>query len=166
MTGHFCGEAGRIQGKPGVGAMIKKKTKGMAAKKSAKKTTKKKTTSAKTTTGKRTDPAQVRADIAGMVKSKARGITKAVMAQATNGCLARTKYLFEMAGIYPAATDGSQATQEEDCLAKTLLDRLTPPQKVEGEGAAVSEDEPALEGSEVEEQAGEKQGSGGAGGES
>ncbi len=133
----FSREAGKSKGKPSVGAMTKKKTKGKAAKKTgkaAKKAAKKRAPRSRNTKGKKSDPEQVRQDIAGMVKSGARGITKAVMARATNGCLARTKYLFEMAGIYPAATDGTQATQDEDCLAKTLLDRLTPP-RAEQKGA-------------------------------
>lgn len=70
-----------------------------------------------------------------MVKAEARDITSAVIAQAMNGELAPAKYLFEMAGVYPPATDGSQATTEEDCLAKTLLDRLGPERK-----PAVTED--------------------------
>ena len=39
------------------------------------------------------------------------------------------KYLFEMAEIYPASTDGSHASAEEDSLAKTLLHRLNLPEE-------------------------------------
>ena len=124
----------QIQGKPSVGAMTKKKAKGKTAKKAAKKSAKKGAPTRRNAKAKKSDPSQVRETIAGIVKSGAKGITEAVMARAANGCLARTKYLFEMAGIYPAATNGSQATQDEDCLAKTLLERLTPP-RTEQKGA-------------------------------
>jgi hypothetical protein len=105
---------------------MKKKTRGKTVKKTAKK---------KSAPKKQADAAQVREDISGMVKADAREITSAVIAQAMNGELAPAKYLFEMAGVYPPATDGSQATTEEDCLAKTLLERLGPERK-----AAVVED--------------------------
>jgi hypothetical protein len=106
----------------GIGAMTRKKAKTgkVAVKKSA---PKKKTTRAK----KQSDPAQVREQLAGIVKSKAKGITKAVMDHAMHGELAPAKYLLEMAGVYPATSDDGQTTQEEDCLAKTLLDRLNVP---------------------------------------
>jgi hypothetical protein len=114
--------------------MIKKKAKGKTA---ATKETKKKTTSRKTKTP--ANPAEVRKDIAKMVKSGARKITKAVMEQAMTGQLAPAKFLFEVAAIYPASTDGSQATTDEDCLAKTLLDRLDIPDRPVGRD---EEDEP------------------------
>lgn len=76
---------------------------------------------------KQTNPAEVRNDIAKIVKSGAKKITKAVMDQAMTGQLAPAKYLFEVAGVYPPITDGSQATSEEECFAKTLLDRLDIP---------------------------------------
>jgi hypothetical protein len=112
-----------VQGESEYGAMIKKK----AAR--ARKTAAKKTDGKKTTKKKQKDPAQVREEIAGIVKSGAKGITKAVMDQAMHGELAPAKYLFEMAGVYPAVNDGEHATEEEDCLAKTLLDRLNLPRK-------------------------------------
>jgi hypothetical protein len=102
--------------------MTRKKAK--AEKTAVKKTApKKKTTRAK----KQSDPAQVREQLAGIVKSKAKGITKAVMDHAMHGELAPAKYLLEMAGVYPATSEDGQTTQEEDCLAKTLLDRLNVP---------------------------------------
>jgi hypothetical protein len=73
---------------------------------------------------KQVDAAQVREDLAGIVKSEAKSITEAVMDQAMHGELAPAKYLLELAGVYPPANEGEQATEEEDCLAKTLLDRL------------------------------------------
>ena len=85
------------------------------------------------------NPAEVRNDIAKIVKSGAKKIAKAVMVQATSGQLATVKYLFEVAGVYPPLTDGSQATKDEDCLAKTLLDQLGIPDKPVGRD---EEDEP------------------------
>jgi len=98
--------------------MIKKKAK---SKKAAKKVSKKRTPR------KQLDPAKVRQEIAGMVKSGAKKITQAVISHAYNGELAPAKYLLEMAGVFPAMTDGSEASAEEDSLAKTLLDRLNIP---------------------------------------
>jgi hypothetical protein len=126
--------AGEFRGMS-IGAMIKKKAKG----KTTKKSTKKKKAAVKR------DPAQVREEIAGMVKSGARDITEAVMGEAKRGELAPAKYLFEMAGVYPPVTDGSQATPEEDSLARTLLDRINPApaRKVESEEEAAPTAAPA-----------------------
>jgi len=101
--------------------MIKKKAKSRVTK----------STGAKKGAGKRgknkkeLDAAQVRKEIAGMVKENAKDMAQKVLQKAiNNGELAPTKYLLEMAGVYPAATDGGEGSEEEDCLAKTLLDRL------------------------------------------
>lgn len=104
--------------------MTKKKAKSEKAA-TTKKPAKKKKTRAK----KQSDPAQVREQLAVMVKSKARGITKELVDHAMHGELAPAKYLLEMAGVFPATTEDGQTTQEEDCLAKTLLDRLNVPHK-------------------------------------
>ena len=100
--------------------MIKKKAKGKAAKK---RTTKKKNQK------KQLDPAEVRQEIAGMVKLEANKITAAVIDQAEHGELAPARYLLEMAGVYPPVTDGSMSSSDEDCLAKTLLHRLNLPEE-------------------------------------
>jgi hypothetical protein len=113
--------------------MIKKKAKGKTAK------TKKKGAPRKPRAKKQVNPAEVRNDIAKIVKSGAKKIAKAVMVQATSGQLATVKYLFEVAGVYPPLTDGSQATTDEDCLARTLLNRLNIPDKPVGRD---EEDEP------------------------
>jgi hypothetical protein len=115
-----------------LGQMIKKKAKSRAKKNVAKKTKKTATkTSAKKKSRGRSrkdlNPAEVRKDIAKIVGSGAKEMTVAVMNEAMKGQLAPAKYLFEVAGVYPPANDGTQATQEEDCLAKTLLDRLNAP---------------------------------------
>ena len=97
--------------------MMKKKAKSKpgARKKSTRKSTKE------------LNPAEVRKDIAQMVDSQAATMAQAVIDEGKKGQLATVKYLFEMAEIFPASTDGSQATAEEDSLAKTLLRRLDLP---------------------------------------
>jgi hypothetical protein len=96
--------------------MIRKKAKGKTA---ATQTTKKKKSTAKTPKAKKqANPAEVRNDIAKIVQSGAKKITKSVMDQAMTGQLAPAKYLFEVAGVYPPSTDGSHATEDEDCFAK------------------------------------------------
>jgi hypothetical protein len=100
--------------------MIKKKARG--------KTAVKKSGGKRRSGKKQLDAAQVREEIAGMVKAGAKQIAEAVMGQAIiNGELAPAKYLFEVASIYPPSTDGSQSLKEEDSLAKTLMDRLNLP---------------------------------------
>ena len=112
----------RIQGKPET-AMIKKKAKG---KKAAPGAAKHKSTRKTPRTKKQANPDEVRKDIAKIVKSGAKRITKAVMEQAMTGQLAPAKFLFEMAAIYPPSTDGSETTRDEECFAKSLMDRLGP----------------------------------------
>ncbi len=72
------------------------------------------------------DPAEVRKDIAQMVDSQATAMAQAVI-DGEKGQLATVKYLFEVAEIYPPATDGSHTSADEECLAKTLLNRLNIP---------------------------------------
>jgi len=96
-----------------------KKTKGKnkgAAKKSAKNNGGK--------TQKPVDLAQVRGDIANLVGDSAADIAIEVIKVAKTGQLAQVKYLFEVAGLYPA-TEGTAATQpQEGSLAHTLLRRM------------------------------------------
>ena len=133
--------------------MIKKKSKktGKAGKSKgkAKKSTK---GSSVSRTKKQVDPVEVRKDIAKIVGSGAKKVAKAVMEEAMKGQLAPAKYMFEVAGVYPPVTDGEQATQEEDCLAKTLLARLNIPKKPVQE----EEDEPAATGHVDEEKKSEQ----------
>jgi hypothetical protein len=75
------------------------------------------------------NPRGVRKDISQMVESEATVMARAVIDEGKKGQLATVKYLFEMAEIYPASTDGSQATADEDSLAKTLLRRLNIPEE-------------------------------------
>jgi hypothetical protein len=66
-------------------------------------------------------------------------MAQAVIGEGKKGQLATVKYLFEMASIFPAPTDGSQASEDEDCLARTLLNRLDLPTEPVGRD---DEDEP------------------------
>ena len=116
--------------------MIKKKAKGKSTAKTKKA---KKNSGGKSKGKKELNPAEVRKEIAQMVDSEATEMAAAVIGEGKKGQLATVKYLFEMAGVYPALTDGSQATTDEDCLAKTLLDRLNIPDKPVGRD---EEDEP------------------------
>jgi hypothetical protein len=81
---------------------------------------------------KETNSADVRKRVSKMVKSKAMAMTKSVIGQTQKGVtkdlqLATVKYLFEMAEIYPPQADQDAASADEDCLAKTLLNRLNIP---------------------------------------
>lgn len=106
--------------------MIRKKSKSKpAAKKAAKKPSARSGASKK----KQANSAEVRKDIAKIVKSGAKKITKAVMEQAMTGQLAPAKYLFEVAAIYPPSTDGSEASTDDESFAQTLLKRLDIPDK-------------------------------------
>lgn len=106
-------------------AMIKK-TKSTAGQPAGKKKNARK----KRTKKKKVDPAKVREELSGMVKSEAKNITEAVMDHATQGELAAAKYLFELAGVYPPMTDREPDMEEEDCLARTLLNRLNVSRKL------------------------------------
>jgi hypothetical protein len=126
---------------------MKKKAKSKAAKtKTGKVKGKRRSPRAK----KESNPAEVRKDISKFVQSGAKRIAKAVMEQATTGQLAQAKYLFEVAGIYPALTDGTFGTEDEDCLAKTLMNRLDLPDKpiaLDDEDEMGTVESPEVEGS-------------------
>ena len=146
--------------------MIKKKAKrkkappGAAKHKSTRKTPR---------TKKQANPDEVRKDIAKIVKSGAKRITKAVMEQAMTGQLAPAKFLFEMAAIFPPSTDGSETTQDEDCFAKSLMDRLGLPDKPialdEEEDEGVKSADPLAAAGDGEETGGKESDEGEAGSE-
>ena len=116
---------------PELGRMTKKKAKSKRAAKKTEKAKNKKSseTRPRVRVKKHANPGEVRNDIAKIVESGAKKIAQAVMSQALTGQLAPAKFLFEVAKIYPEVADGSQATAEEDCLAKTLLHRLNLPEE-------------------------------------
>jgi hypothetical protein len=63
-----------------------------------------------------------------MVESEMKNITHAVVEEAKKGQLATVKYLFEVSGVYPGATEQSQTRPEEgETLARMLLTRLGVP---------------------------------------
>jgi len=118
-------------------AMIRKKAKNKTA---AKKTAKKKSPAKLKA---ETNPADVRKEVSKLVEANATKMAQAVIDEGTKGQLAPVRYLFEMASIFPPAPNGEQATTEEDCLAKMLLDRIGPAKKS-------AEEEPGTEaGSEA-----------------
>jgi len=101
--------------------MTKKKAKSKTAAKPAAK---------KKNTGKdkqELNPAEMRGELADMVGLAAVLMTQAAINEGKKGQLATVKYLLEMAQIYPLSTDGSHATENEDSLARTLLNRLDIP---------------------------------------
>jgi hypothetical protein len=114
--------------------MIKKKSSKAVAKKTSKKT--------RVAKGKKElSAAEVRSDISRRVKSRAAGMAEAVMNEGEKGQLAPLKYLFEMANIFPPVNDGGEASKDEDCLAKTLLDHLKlPHEPAPGHGEDDDED--------------------------
>jgi hypothetical protein len=103
--------------------MIKKKAKSKTA---AKKTGKKKG-EIKTKKEQEAHPAEVRKEVSQMITEEAAEMAKAVIGDARKGQLASVKYLFEMAGVFPATSESKEGTPEEDSLAKTLLTRLNIP---------------------------------------
>ena len=148
--------------------MIKRAKKSKTvAKKAGKKVVKKGKAKGKKSSKKEFNPAEVRKEIAELVGLNAMTMIEAVIEEGMKGQVAPTKYMLEVAHIFPQVNDGSEATREEDCLAKTLLDRLNipdkpvgrdeeedfvtiPPRKVEAE--TESESEPEKSGKESAEE--------------
>lgn len=128
-----------------IGAIIKKKK--AKSKTAGEKAGKKKNAKKKTL-----DPAEVRKAIAQMVDWEAAVMVKAVIDEGKKGQLATVKYLLEMAEIYPASTDGSLGSADEDSLAKTLLHRLNLPEEpiVRDEGDEPESAEKAVASAESE----------------
>lgn len=92
-------------------------------------------------------------------------MAEAVIEASETGDLARVKYMFELAHIYPDVTDGSEASQDDECFAKTLLDRLDIPDDPvgpdqNGEPAAVKPEaaERETEGAKLDDGAGKSEG--------
>jgi hypothetical protein len=103
-------------------AVNKRKT---AAKKKAKRSTRPRLK-------KETNPTAVRKQVSRIVESEAAKITHAVADEAMKGRLPQVRYLFEMANIFPGQMNSEKATEDnENCLAKILLDRIEAPPKPE-----------------------------------
>jgi hypothetical protein len=104
-------------------AMIKKRAKKEKGSAKRKGTTKKRGTK-KGSKKREPNPVKVQKDIALLVESKAKKMVAAVISRGMSGQVAPVKFALEVANIHPHAVDANQSTSEEDCLAKTLLDRL------------------------------------------
>lgn len=105
--------------------MIKKKRK--APRKPAKQTAqnaKKKSAPKRASKKREPNPTKVRKDIALLVESNATKLVKAVIGQGMTGQVAPVKFALEVGNIHPHSQEVDESTNEEDCLAKTLLDRL------------------------------------------
>jgi hypothetical protein len=74
----------------------------------------------------------LRQQITKLIASDALDMVAATVDQVKNGQYQALKYLFEMVGLYPAAS-GEEAAQE-DSLAKILLSRLGIPQSSDAGG--------------------------------
>ena len=72
---------------------------------------------------KATDMGAVRQKISKIVSGAAENITRKLVTKAKDGDLAHSKYLFEMAGVYPTE-EAAGKPPEEESLAKTLLQRM------------------------------------------
>jgi len=101
--------------------MKKKKAKSKTA---GKKTAKKKE---EATEAKELNPAQVLKDISAQVEAQASKLAEAVIGEGMKGQLSPVKFLFEIAHIFPPATEEIPSGKDEDSLAETLLDRLNIP---------------------------------------
>lgn len=74
-------------------------------------------------TKKPVDIVQARENVASLVRNSATEIATRVIEEAKAGQLASAKYLFEVAGLYPA-TEETRAVGTESSLAHTLLKRM------------------------------------------
>jgi hypothetical protein len=70
------------------------------------------------------DMARVRKDISNMMGNSATEIAAGMIKAALAGELAPAKYLFEMAGLYPATEETEATNPQEDSLAHILLKRM------------------------------------------
>jgi hypothetical protein len=86
------------------------------------------------------DMARVRKDISNMVGNSATEIAAGMINAALAGELAPAKYLFEMAGLYPAREETDTANPQEDSLAHILLKRMGLPTEpvIKGENSQPS----------------------------
>ena len=92
--------------------------------------------------GKPPDAAQAREEVKGRVRRAAGDIADELIKVAMSGQLATAKYLFEVAGLYPAT---EEAEPQENSLAYILLKRLGLPtdplnEETDSEAGAVERD--------------------------
>ena len=117
----FRGTLARVWIEAGMKKATGSKKKATKAAKRAKGTKKAKPASKRAAKPK--DLAAVRERISNIVTDAATNITKKLAAKAADGELAHSKYLFEVAGVYPAS-ESAKKPPEEESLAKTLLQRM------------------------------------------
>lgn len=103
--------------------MIKRTKKGKRASKTA---GRKKGKAAPKDTKKELDPVGTWKDVAMLVESHATAMAEAVIEEGEKGQVSPVKFLFEMAKIGPPP-EGTQTTEEEESLARTLLRTLNIP---------------------------------------
>jgi len=104
--------------------MIKKKAKGKAgAKKDAKK---KNRASTRRNKKKELNPVATWKDVAMLVESHATAMAEAVIEEGEKGQVSPVRFLFEVAKIGPPP-EGTETTEEEESLAKTLFRTLNIP---------------------------------------
>jgi hypothetical protein len=104
--------------------MMKKRAKGKTA---TKKSGKKRSTSKRKNNKKELNPVGTWKDVAALVESHATKLTEAVIEEGEKkGQVSPVKFLFEMAKIQPPP-EGTETTEEEESLAKTLFRTLNLP---------------------------------------
>lgn len=103
--------------------MIKKKAKSKAA---AKKDRRRRGKSTRRDKKKELNPVATWKDVAALVESHATAMAEAVIEQGEKGQVSPVKFLFEMAKIGPPR-EGTETTEEEESLAKTLFRTLNIP---------------------------------------
>lgn len=101
--------------------MIKKRAKGKT-----KKAGKKKSASTRKNKKKELNPVATWKDVAALVESHARKMAEAVIEEGEKGQVSPVKFLFDVAKIGPPP-EGTEATEEEESLAKTLFRTLNIP---------------------------------------
>ena len=96
-----------------------------------------------------TDLAAIRQQITDLVRDQAVPMVKITISEVDKGHYSATKYLFEMIGLYPAATQ--EETEDEDSLARTLFRRLGLPEEpmLEVEVTKDSELQPVADGGDA-----------------
>jgi hypothetical protein len=100
------------------------------------------------------DVAQARKQITDSVRDAATELATVLIEKGKGGELACVKYLFEIAGLYPAAAASGSANPEEGNLLQALIGRLglpeefaSSPEKPDGESESHDGDEIRMTGS-------------------
>jgi hypothetical protein len=124
----------------GGGALAMKKSKQTTGTKLSKRP------AAKKGTRKPVDLIEIRQQITNLVGNDAVGMVETTMEEVGKGHYLGMKYLFEMIGLYPAATE--DGTSVPDSMAAILLRRLGLPETIEPEVTKDKEAAPAVSNDE------------------